>query len=114
MSKFDKIFKAREESNSEPEGKTAASPKAAAKAKPPAKKTPKSPSPPPPSPEPKPVAKKRGRPTAKRSDPNYLGFTTYIHRDVHRKVKLRLLENAEDQQLSELVEELLRKWLNKM
>lgn len=112
MSKFDKIFKAREESSSEPVRKTETSPKIAAKAKPLAKKTPKSPSPPPPSPEPKPVAKKRGRPTAKRSDPNYLGFTTYIHRDVHRKVKMQLLANDEGQELSQLVEELLRKWLS--
>ena len=113
MSKFDKIFEARQETVTE-------APKKAKPAKKPSKtqKTlpviaKKAPSPPTPSPTIAPEAKRRGRPPAKRSNPNYLGFTTYIHRDTHRKVKMRLLEKAEDQELSELVEELLSSWLSR-
>jgi hypothetical protein len=54
---------------------------------------------------------RRGRPSGKRSDPNYVGFTTYIRKDTHRKAKIALLEKAEGVELSELVEELLAEWL---
>lgn len=53
---------------------------------------------------------RRGRPPAKRSDPNFIGFTTYIRKDTHLKVKIALLQEAKGRELSELVEELLLKW----
>ena len=113
MSKFDKIFQARQEAPvKEPKTTPPSKKKVVKKAKPVPVKLP--PALPTPSPEPAPIAKKRGRPKAKRSDPNYLGFTTYIHREVHRKVKMQLLANDEGQEMSELVEELLRQWLGNM
>jgi hypothetical protein len=54
---------------------------------------------------------KRGRPPAKRSDPAYVGFTTYIRKDTHLKVKIALLQEGGTRELSELVEELLSKWV---
>ncbi len=54
---------------------------------------------------------KRGRPAGKRSAPDYVGFTTYIRRDTHRKAKIALLENEDGRELSELVEELIAEWL---
>ena len=113
MSKFDKIFAARQEPATKAPKKAKPS-KAALKvpqvAPATSKKSTVSTLPPHIA---APAGKRRGRPPAKRSDPNYLGFTTYIHRDVHRRVKMRLLENAEDQELSELVEALLRAWLSR-
>lgn len=60
-----------------------------------------------------PQNKKRGRPQAKRSDPNYLGFTTYIRRDTHLNAKIALLQEGKGRELSELVETLLTEWLTK-
>jgi hypothetical protein len=54
---------------------------------------------------------RRGRPFGKRSDPDFVGFTTYIRKDTHRKAKIALLENEDGRELSELVEELIAKWL---
>jgi hypothetical protein len=54
---------------------------------------------------------RRGRPFGKRSDPDFVGFTTYIRKDTHRKAKIALLEREDGRELSELVEELLVKWL---
>ena len=56
-------------------------------------------------------SKKRGRPQAKRSDPNYLGFITYIRRDTHLNAKIALLQEGKGRELSELVETLLADWL---
>lgn len=55
--------------------------------------------------------KRRGRPYGKRSDPDYVGFTTYIRKATHKQVKRALLEGDEDRELSELVEDLLVAWL---
>lgn len=55
--------------------------------------------------------KQRGRPKAKRSDPNYVGFTTYIRKATHLKVKIALLQEGNGQELSELVEALLTDWV---
>lgn len=54
---------------------------------------------------------RRGRPAGKRSDPAFIGFTTYIRKQTHRSVKRALLDEPEDIELSELVEELLNDWL---
>lgn len=61
------------------------------------------------SPEPEPP--KRGRPKAKRSDPNFTQISAYIRKDTHRKVKMKLLEIKSERDLSELIEELLQEWL---
>jgi hypothetical protein len=54
---------------------------------------------------------RRGRPSGKRSDPDFVGFTTYIRKDTHRKAKIALLEEGDGRELSELVEELISHWL---
>lgn len=53
----------------------------------------------------------RGRPHGKRSDPDYVGFTTYIRKDTHHEVKVALLQEKRGRELSMLVEELLADWL---
>lgn len=58
-------------------------------------------------------AAKRGRPPAKRSDPDFVGLTTYIRRDTHLKAKIALLQEGENRELSELVEDLIADWLNR-
>lgn len=55
--------------------------------------------------------RRRGRPSGKRSDPDYVGFTTYIRKDTHHEVKLVLLREKKGRELSELVEDLLSHWL---
>jgi hypothetical protein len=57
---------------------------------------------------------KRGRPKAKRSDPNYEQVTAYIRKDTHTIVKIELLKSAQDGQkreFSELIQDLLEQWL---
>jgi hypothetical protein len=56
-------------------------------------------------------AKRRGRPTGKRSDPDFEQTTAYIRKDTHHNVKIALLMEGEGREYSELVEELLSKWL---
>ncbi len=56
---------------------------------------------------------KRGRPTAKRSDPDFVGFTTYVRRDTHTRAKIALLQEGQGKELSELVEDLIHNWLSK-
>jgi hypothetical protein len=64
----------------------------------------------PPSPAP-PEAPRRGRPPGKRSDPAYAQVTAYIPEELHRKVKIALLMEAEGREFSQLVEALLSDWL---
>ncbi len=45
----------------------------------------------------------------KRSNDEYRQVSAYIRKDTHRKAKMALLE--EDREFSELVEELLKGWL---
>lgn len=59
-----------------------------------------------PSPE-----KKRGRPSGKRSDADYVQVTAYIQKDTHRDVKIALLKTSTDKDFSELVDSLLANWL---
>lgn len=56
---------------------------------------------------------KRGRPPAKRSDPDFVGLTTYVRRDTHTRAKIALLQEGTGRELSELVEDLLCGWLDK-
>jgi hypothetical protein len=67
--------------------------------------------PPSPAPVADPIAKKRGRPSGKRSDTEYVQTTAYIHKDTHRNVKIALLKSGADQDFSELVDSLLADWL---
>lgn len=57
-------------------------------------------------------AKRRGRPaTGKRNDPEFDQTTAYVRKDTYRAVRIALIEEGEDLDYSELVEELLAKWL---
>jgi hypothetical protein len=69
----------------------------------------------PPSPAPmvSPVTKKRGRPSGKRSDDDYVQTTAYIHKDRHKNVKIALLKLGNGQDFSDLVDDLLAEWLKK-
>ena len=55
--------------------------------------------------------KKRGRPNGKRSDSEYNQVTAYIRSDTHKSVKKILLDGDGGKDFSDLVEELLAKWL---
>jgi hypothetical protein len=59
---------------------------------------------------PKPQPSRRGRPLGKRSHPDFEQITAYIRRDTHHAVKIGLLKNGR-KEFSELVEDLLRQWL---
>lgn len=55
---------------------------------------------------------KRGRPPAKRSDPDFVGLTTYVRRETHTRAKIALLQEGKGKELSELVEDLIFSWLD--
>jgi hypothetical protein len=57
------------------------------------------------------TSNKRGRPPAKRSDPNFVGLTTYVRKDTHTRAKIALLQEGMGRELSELVEDLISDWL---
>jgi hypothetical protein len=59
-----------------------------------------------------PPPKKIGRPSGKRSDPNYTQVTAYIKSQTYRDVKVALLLGEEKQEFSELIEHLLVEWLS--
>ena len=59
-----------------------------------------------------PVKRGRGRPTGKRSDPDYEQVTSYVRRQTYANVKIELIREGQKREFSELVEELLSKWLN--
>ena len=58
-----------------------------------------------------PETKRRGRPTAKRSDPLFVQTSPYIRKATLQSVKLALLQEGQGREYSELVEELLSDWL---
>jgi hypothetical protein len=58
-----------------------------------------------------PATRKRGRPTGKRSNPDYTPVTAYVKSETYRKVKVALLMGAQKQEFSELLETLLSGWL---
>jgi len=58
------------------------------------------------------TSNKRGRPPAKRSDPDFVGLTTYVRKDTHTRAKIALLQEGMRRELSELVEDLISDWLN--
>jgi len=53
----------------------------------------------------------RGRPAGKRTDPDFAQVTAYIRKQTHQAVKLRLLQEGQGREFSELVEELLADWV---
>jgi hypothetical protein len=55
---------------------------------------------------------RRGRPPGKRSDPDFQQITAYVRRDTHQAVKLALLRRGEQRDFSDLVEELLGRWVS--
>jgi hypothetical protein len=57
------------------------------------------------------LEKKRGRPSGKRSDADYVQVTAYIQKDTHREVKIALLKSGNEKDFSELVDGLLGGWL---
>jgi hypothetical protein len=57
------------------------------------------------------VKRGRGRPTGKRSDPDFEQVTSYIRRQTYADVKIELIREGQRREFSELVEELLSKWL---
>ena len=53
----------------------------------------------------------RGRPRGKRSDPDFDQVTAYIRKQTHQGTKIALLQEGRGREFSELVEDLLAKWL---
>jgi hypothetical protein len=56
-------------------------------------------------------SRRRGRPNGKRSDENFQQVTAYIGKATYKQTKMRLLENDKPQEFSELIDNLLVKWL---
>lgn len=117
MSKFDKIFEAREAEAADAEVITVKKP-TVSKSDEKRKKIPRSNGSVSVEPESgieltKQINPKRGRPTAKRSDPDFVGLTTYVRRDTHTRAKIALLQEGKGRELSELVEDLIYNWLSK-
>ena len=52
---------------------------------------------------------KKNAQLAKRADPAFMKFTTYVRKTTHLGVKTRLV--SKEKELSDLVEELLSNWL---
>jgi hypothetical protein len=57
--------------------------------------------------------KRMGRPPGKRSNPEYEQVTSYIRRDTYQAVQVALIQSGKKRQYSELVQELLERWLEK-
>jgi hypothetical protein len=54
---------------------------------------------------------RRGRPNGKRSNENFRQVTAYVGTETYKRTKMKLLANDNHQEFSELVDELLNKWL---
>jgi sRNA-binding protein len=59
------------------------------------------------------IRPRTGRPAGKRSSSDYKQVTAYIDLATYKKVKVRLFEQDEKQEFSELVDKLLKDWLLK-
>jgi hypothetical protein len=57
------------------------------------------------------AAPRRGRPNGKRSNAEFQQVTAYVRRDTYRRVSIKLLDRENKGEFSELIEELLQKWL---
>lgn len=58
------------------------------------------------------TAPRRGRPNGKRSNVEFQQVTAYVRRDTYRRVSIKLLDRENKGEFSELIEELLQKWIN--
>lgn len=47
----------------------------------------------------------------KRTDPEYVQVTAYVRQETYRRARIKLLESTKPQEFSEVVEELLTRWL---
>lgn len=56
---------------------------------------------------------RRGRPNGKRSNSEFQQVTAYIRRDTYRRVTIKLIDQEVKGEFSELIEDLLQKWLEK-
>lgn len=56
-------------------------------------------------------APRRGRPNGKRSNAEFQQVTAYVRRNTYRRVSIKLLDRENKGEFSELIEELLQKWL---
>ena len=61
--------------------------------------------------QPLPFKKAVGRPSGKRSDPDYKQYAFLLKRDTHMRVEA-ILRSERRPDMSELIEELLERWLN--
>lgn len=59
-----------------------------------------------------PKSKRRGRPPGKRSDPDFTQITAYVRTKTLEDVKIKLIKQGSNQDVSELIEELLSVWLS--
>ena len=57
------------------------------------------------------TAPRRGRPNGKRSNAEFQQVTAYVRRNTYRRVSIKLLDRENKGEFSELIEELLQKWL---
>lgn len=57
------------------------------------------------------TAPRRGRPNGKRSNAEFQQVTAYVRRDTYRRVSIKLLDRENKGEFSELIEELMQKWL---
>ncbi len=55
--------------------------------------------------------RRRGRPNGKRSNDNFRQVTAYIGKETYKKTKMKLLAADNPQEFSELVDDLLIRWL---
>jgi uncharacterized Rmd1/YagE family protein len=54
---------------------------------------------------------RRGRPNGKRSNKDFRQVTAYVGTETYKQTKMKLLGNDNKQEFSELVDELLNRWL---
>ncbi len=59
------------------------------------------------------LTEKKAKQIGKSRDGDYTQVLTYIRRDTHRQIKKILIDDPDRRNLSDLVEELLKNWLNK-
>ena len=57
------------------------------------------------------IETRRGRPSGKRSNPEYEQVTAYIRSETYAQTKIALLKEGKRRDFSGLVEELLGEWL---
>ncbi len=56
--------------------------------------------------------RRRGEKLAKRNDPSYRQVSGYVRKDVYQAAKVKLAQQGNEQEVSELLEELLLRWVN--